>query len=439
MKLVKSLLLGSAAGLMVVGSAAAADLPSRKAAPAAVEFVRVCSAQGAGFFVLPGTETCLRVSGQVRAEALVSNTYGNYSDSYGIRARARMNLDARTPTAFGTLRTFIRAELNNQNGQYLTRGGFGGVGVRTGGVAAPTVNGTLMFIQFAGITAGRYTSFFDFYGTDAYWNFGPISSTQGDSVNGFAYTATFGGGFSATLSLESRQDSEFPFAAAPYAGARYPDVVGVLRVQQGWGTAQIMGAIRDINVSTGGVVPAFRSSKTGYAIGAGVMFNLPMLSNGAQLYLEGVYAQGGMRYLGFSGGTRLGYTNITPSDYAVGVPVGGVATIGRLAEGWMIAGALRHYWTPTIRQHLFAGYTNVSYGNLSPTAGAFGQGRSFSRYEIGTNVIWSPVAGFDIGVEVLYRQIDPRGSFTYTDRAGVARVKGSESGWEGRLRIQRDF
>ncbi|PZR88834.1 MAG: porin, partial [Stutzerimonas stutzeri] len=63
MKLVKSLLLGSAAGFAAVAGAHAADLPSRKAAP--VEYVRVCSAYGAGFFYIPGTETCLRVGGRV--------------------------------------------------------------------------------------------------------------------------------------------------------------------------------------------------------------------------------------------------------------------------------------------------------------------------------------------------------------------------------------
>src|SRR5919106_358021 len=66
MKLVKSLLLGSAAGLAAVAGAQAADLPVRKAAP--VEYVRVCSAYGVGFFYIPGTETCLRVSGFARFE-----------------------------------------------------------------------------------------------------------------------------------------------------------------------------------------------------------------------------------------------------------------------------------------------------------------------------------------------------------------------------------
>ena len=68
MKLIKSLLLGSAAGLAAVAGAQAADLPVAKAA--AVEYVRVCSAYGAGFFYIPGTETCLRIGGRVRADYL---------------------------------------------------------------------------------------------------------------------------------------------------------------------------------------------------------------------------------------------------------------------------------------------------------------------------------------------------------------------------------
>ena len=59
MKLIKSLLLGTAAGFAAVAGAQAADLPTKKAAP--VEYVRVCSQFGAGFFYVPGSDTCLKV------------------------------------------------------------------------------------------------------------------------------------------------------------------------------------------------------------------------------------------------------------------------------------------------------------------------------------------------------------------------------------------
>ena len=57
------------------------------------------------------------------------------------------------------------------------------------------------FIQFAGITAGRATSFFDFYSNDLTW-FGITGSDRG-ATNLLAYTATFGGGWSATISRSS--------------------------------------------------------------------------------------------------------------------------------------------------------------------------------------------------------------------------------------------
>ena len=66
MKMVKSLLLGSAAGLVAVAGAQAADLPV-KAAP--VQYVKICSLYGVGFYYIPGTDMCIKIGGWVRAEA----------------------------------------------------------------------------------------------------------------------------------------------------------------------------------------------------------------------------------------------------------------------------------------------------------------------------------------------------------------------------------
>ena len=65
MKMVKSLLLGSAAGLVAVAGAQAADLPV-KAKP--VEYVKICSLYGDGFYYIPGSQTCLKLSGYIRAD-----------------------------------------------------------------------------------------------------------------------------------------------------------------------------------------------------------------------------------------------------------------------------------------------------------------------------------------------------------------------------------
>jgi len=56
----RSAVLSLAAGLLAIGGAQAADLPVKARA---VEYVRVCSLYGAGFFYIPGTDTCIKIGG----------------------------------------------------------------------------------------------------------------------------------------------------------------------------------------------------------------------------------------------------------------------------------------------------------------------------------------------------------------------------------------
>ena len=123
------------------------------------------------------------------------------------------------------------------------------------------------FIQWAGFTIGHATSFYDFYSIGANeYGFASASSDTGDGGwDVFAYTAQFGGGVSATLSAELQRRVQLvnatstavfgtgltSFAAggvdgAGYSGQDWPDVVANLRVDQAWGSAQIMGALHEI-------------------------------------------------------------------------------------------------------------------------------------------------------------------------------------------------
>ncbi len=65
MKMVKSLLLGSAAGIVAVAGAQAADLPV-KAKP--VQYVKICTLYGDGFYYIPGSDTCIKFQGYIRAD-----------------------------------------------------------------------------------------------------------------------------------------------------------------------------------------------------------------------------------------------------------------------------------------------------------------------------------------------------------------------------------
>src|SRR6202034_1129878 len=82
MTLIKSILLGSAAGLVAAASAQAADLPTRKAAP--VEYVRVCNVGGITGWTLPGSDTCVKFSGYMTAHVIGGNLSSQYNDASAI-------------------------------------------------------------------------------------------------------------------------------------------------------------------------------------------------------------------------------------------------------------------------------------------------------------------------------------------------------------------
>ena len=77
MTLIKSLLLGSAAGIVAVASAQAADLPTKKAAP--VEYVKVCNVGGITGWTLPGSDTCVKFSGYITGQFEGGNLNTQYT------------------------------------------------------------------------------------------------------------------------------------------------------------------------------------------------------------------------------------------------------------------------------------------------------------------------------------------------------------------------
>ena len=110
----KSLLLGAAAGLLTVGAAQAADLPMTKAEP--VEYVKVCSEFGEGFFYIPGTDTCLKISGEIRANYRFFDRQSRQTDVTQFSTEPRLKFDARTATEYGTLRSYIQINMPVQDG-----------------------------------------------------------------------------------------------------------------------------------------------------------------------------------------------------------------------------------------------------------------------------------------------------------------------------------
>ncbi len=130
MKMVKSLLLGSAAGMVAVAGAQAADLPV-KAKP--VQYVKICTLYGDGFYYIPGSDTCIKFQGYIRADynfngrtphVLRAPTVRRTAPSLGTTTRHRANfaIDTRTQTAYGTLRTFMNLNVENTLAEDTRRG-----------------------------------------------------------------------------------------------------------------------------------------------------------------------------------------------------------------------------------------------------------------------------------------------------------------------------
>jgi hypothetical protein len=408
------------AALTLAGAANAADLPSRKAAP--VEYVKVCSAHGTGFFYIPGSDTCLRIGGRVRAEYMYREPLSRDEDATGFRARGRVQLDARTATAYGTLRSFVRFEITQQSGPYA--GGFNQS-------RATVTDLNKAFIQFGGLTAGRAQSFFDFYANDLNWG-----GTRGSdrTTNLLAYTATFGSGFSATLSLEdSTERNNVGSALAPFqGGTRMPDIVASLRADQAWGSAQLSGAVHQLRAGDGLTgTPANLDTDYGFAGQAGVKLNLPMLAAGDVLWLQAAYAEGATSYLGV--GSTVGITSfgVDSRDTSVAVNRAGTGLEFKKTKGYAFTAAFLHYWTPQVRQAVFGSYVNIDHDRVTGLT-------DFREYQVGSNLIWSPVSGLDIGVEVLYIKLDPKGRVADRNRGGAFTLS-SDDNLSARLRIQRDF
>jgi hypothetical protein len=422
MKMVKSLLLGAAAGLVAVAGAQAADLPV-KAKP--VQYVKICSLYGAGFYYMPGTDTCLKVGGWVRAEINVNsggsfNPFKNVNfdtrnyDKQTTRSRGIITLDARSQTEYGTLRAYIA-------------GGFQYTSSRAGGTGDfNQVYAPRAFIQWAGFTAGFAQSFFDFYVTPAYSHttnvLGSDTGGAGDFV--FAYTAQFGNGLSATISAEDPGVRRVGISGDTYGGRQWMDIVGNLRIDQAWGSAQVMGAFHEVRTTTG-----ISSDEFGYALGAGVTVNLPMISKGDSISAQFTYGKGALRYVG-GGLAHFAITDGGTTGVGAAYDAVVVGTDTDLTSGWSIVGGFKHVWTPQWNTTLYGTYGSINYSDAaSLTVGGATDG-DWSYWQAGSRTTWTPVQNLDLSVDIMYNKLD----------TAYASLGAEDQGWwQGIFRVQRNF
>jgi hypothetical protein len=193
---IKSLLLGTVAAFSIVSSTNAADAVVA-AEPEPMEYVKVCDAYGTGFFYIPGTETCLKIGGQLRYEKRFTKD-GDANTVYDNHSRIRLNVEARNDSEWGTVYSWMRIQgdqVNNGNGL-------------DGGDAQSSLKWYYYF-GIGGLEFGNWDSpWAKFFGWGGRTDDGGIYTTDWDypdSRQYVSYTADFGA-WKAYISLDNDAD-----------------------------------------------------------------------------------------------------------------------------------------------------------------------------------------------------------------------------------------
>src|SRR4051812_576668 len=421
----RSLILGSAAGLLAISGAQAADLPVKAKA---VEYVRICSLYGAGFFYIPGTDTCIKLGGYLRVDTTFNGSiYGQpawsadlgqqnrYRDYFASRSRMALTVDTRTATEYGVVRTFGQGDF-----QFTTQGnstvnpnlftGSPSIGTSTGLLNGPGegyVAVEMVFIQFAGFTFGKSASAYatpwhGYPGNNNSFLLGGHDTVTG--VNNIQYTAQFGNGVSATIGLDdptvfnrtavlnlgvgatvagfAPNVAPTAFGANAYGGTHAPDIVGNIRVDQAWGLFQISGAAHLVNASynilgAGGVPTALSEisghpeDKWGGAVMAALQIkNLPT-GAGDDFKIDVSYSKGDTKAVISTSGSSpsfamFGNTGVGGAYQSIGFGQTSDAVYVpggelKLVDAWGVRGAFNHNWDPYWSTSLWGSYAAVRY------------------------------------------------------------------------------
>jgi hypothetical protein len=473
MKMVKSLILGSAAGLIAMSGAQAADLPVKAKA---VEYVRICSLYGAGFYYIPGTDTCIKLGGYLRVDVLANtnsdatgNTSGaagannRFTNGYTWRSREDLNVDTRTATEYGVVRTFFDATFSWTSDTYAGNGTgatvYSPIGAspfssapnnaNSGTVAAGTVGVYYAFIQFAGFTIGKAVSQFS-----TPWQNYPGNNFDGlvggggtvTGVNQFSYTADFGNGVSGTLSAQDQTayyqagvnnlSAGGLFGTSDYAGTIAPDFVGMIRVDQAWGLFQASVAAHDNHVAYYGAteITGHPDDKWGWAGQLALSIKNIPTGAGDTINVQGVYTNGATRYniqdlaASAGGNTVYGSTNLAGAYQSVGLGVSpdsvfAAGTSQQLVSTWGFRGAYTHNWNPYWNTSIYGAFASVMYNGAAKTlicntpgigfgvaaaAGVTSCNPDYNIGQIGLITRWTPVKNLTFSGDVTFTNLDQK-------------------------------
>ncbi len=440
--------LAAAVTAMVCASPAvtAAELPARAGAPAP-SYLQVCDVGGMVGLLLPSSNLCLKISGYVSSQVTLGSlspqsglfftgapgaspvssatlTPVAQRDAFGFATHAQIDLDAREMTAYGPLRAYVEL-----------------LGTSGSGFDAPP-NGFILnlgYVQFAGLTAGRAGSYFSYLAGGATWyDFYSPDRVNGNQPNLFAYTATFGSGFSATLSLEDPTGASVNNGlnggyANAYYGMRYPDVVAALKYEQSWGSAQLSAVVHEthaVGVSNDTI------DHWGGAALLGASVNLPSFGAGDRAGAQAVVSSAALGYSGIP--------NTAQSPWDQGLNANGNGTIFQLTDAlnyapgawsyptaWTAAAYYEHHFTPQFSLTPEISFANVRYSGSPAMISA-----SATSVLAGAIAHWSPAPHLDVQLQMMVQDTHQATPASYLAPPAFA---GHSNGVVGAMEIVRDF
>ena len=222
------------------------------------------------------------------------------------------------------------------------------------------------------------------------------------------------------------------------------DFVGNIRLDQTWGSAQVMAAAHELNTGYYATSSHARprtpgvggpSNSWGYAVGAGLRLNFPMIAQGDYFQSQVNYTQGALRYLFFTPNSNWGKTEGNNETFgvlsdcvfgngAIAAGVAASATSCQLTTAWGFNASYEHYWTPAVHESFFGGYYAVSYNTYGSAnsilcgmegndtgAGALavagpGCNNNWSTSFAGSRLQWDVTKSFYLGIEGIYDHMD---------------------------------
>ena len=388
------------------------------------------SAPGAGSypgsFLIPGTNTSFSVGGYVKLDyfydfTTAAPTVGGVPGGVGspldagfghpastghsvhgvsqlTASESRFNIQTRTPTAYGEVKTFVEGDFENPNGlansaTFTTESNSSGFRLRH---AYGTIGNFLAgqtFSTFHDLNAEPET--LDFGGD----NFpGPLRVPQ------IRYTYDAGGGLTLVGAVENGTtnfvDATSGTAAGTFNGSinasKIPDFILTGTYTQPWGHVSLRSAFRDLydhqGGSTGlGTTPASPNTSTS-AFGYGLALSGAINTWGRDSLLGQAFGGDGIgRYLSSncsqSGCPDLAVNNATNSAQTI--------------PGWGVVAGYQHFWRDDLRSNVSGSYVEFENDGGFVNAATF---TSLNKHYITghVNLIWSPVASVDTGVEFIY-------------------------------------